>query len=1226
MFKFPKKQLKFIALASSALALVAACSNGGSSSGSNDVVIGPDPDAVSLQGVPTKGPMALADVNVFLIDRNAADLKGQLIATGTTDDQAQIIDISINSRREDSQYLIEVTSNAQTYDVSLLPARVAPAIPTLRAIINVNDDETLEDIYPTPLTTLALDMASTQMEADESLNLKNALEGSQELIFDTYGLGLAADAEELFSSTPVETDAEGQSKERTLNYRTVSEVVAAIIIDLEEQTGTTNSDDVIKAFGADLSDGTIDGKSGEVVIESFTSISEDDLLETVTPADPLSLPLPGSDTLTIADLNTVLAAETAEINPEIVEPNEEPAAPITTEDTAPIVPGTDTDGDTVVDTRDAFPEDPTESVDSDNDGVGDNSDFYPNDPRGTSITDLDRDEDGVQNDVDDFPNDPTETVDTDGDNVGDNSDQFPENSSESIDSDGDCGTTPQLGDTAGDNCGDNSDIFPNNPFEQSDTDRDCQDFLEEDDYLTESAGSLNNCGDNSDAFPEDPSETVDSDGDGAGDNSDLFPNDASESADTDGDGVGDNADAFPNDANETADTDGDGVGDNADVFPFDATETQDTDSDGTGDNSDFAPTDPAIQNICQTDIADEDKPSECFDDTDGDNVFDAFDDFPNDIAASVDSDGDDFPDAWNTGYSQEDSTTGLVLDLFPTDGSETSDKDGDGVGDNSDGFPDNALESADTDEDCALSLPQSGEDTGNGCADNSDQFPQNSAELLDGDMDCVISGGIVNSVTGVTQYLGADDGNFCADNSEPFPANPDEISDTDGDCGVVDKTSMTAGDGCGDGSDQFPFNENEIADSDFDCDTLYTQETGYPNNPTSGDGCADNSDQFPENSAEVADSDMSCTEESTNNPITGVKQFFGSTAGNLCGDETQPDDSDGDGVNDPDDLFTFNSKEWEDSDQDCDSFDSNYDYDAEDAGDGCGDNSDIFPENSAELADYDADCVVAAEDTVVNSDSGMAITQYTGLATGNGCGDNSDDAIYIGTGTLNQFSAASAFVTGIYEIEDDMANSLNGTDAPQSISLSFDVEILPSVDRTSYSSSRLILNGQFSTSNNSAIPKGTRQTWIYTDAIYTNDNNSSSVTTDPWYETGTGVYTAGTTVVSGFDITLNNVGAIEDVAAGSININGGAGDTGDSLDDKAADYLKIGAQLSTDVPALTTDPNAGAVRCDKSCDTFDRTKLTFVTITHNADGTVDLKFNLVSGSNGTGYLVYNDTP
>ncbi len=49
-------------------------------------------------------------------------------------------------------------------------------------------------------------------------------------------------------------------------------------------------------------------------------------------------------------------------------------------------------------------------------------------------------------------------------------------------------------------------------------------------------------------------------------------------------------------------------------------------------------------------------------DSDGDGINDAEDAFPDDPAASVDTDGDGMPDDWNEGYSAADSTTSLVLD------------------------------------------------------------------------------------------------------------------------------------------------------------------------------------------------------------------------------------------------------------------------------------------------------------------------------------------------------------------------------------------------------------------------------------------------------------------------------------------------------------------------------------------------------------------------------------
>lgn len=103
-------------------------------------------------------------------------------------------------------------------------------------------------------------------------------------------------------------------------------------------------------------------------------------------------------------------------------------------------------------------------------------------------------------------------------------------------------------------------------------------------------------------------------------------------------------------------------------------------------------------------------------DSDGDGVENRYDSFPDDIAASVDTDGDDHPDLWNPGFDKRDSTTGLVLDSFPLDPGEWKDTDGDGHGDNSDRFPLDPSEWKDTD--------------GDGIGDGSDRFPTINNDLL----------------------------------------------------------------------------------------------------------------------------------------------------------------------------------------------------------------------------------------------------------------------------------------------------------------------------------------------------------------------------------------------------------------------------------------------------------------------------------------------------------------
>ena len=66
-------------------------------------------------------------------------------------------------------------------------------------------------------------------------------------------------------------------------------------------------------------------------------------------------------------------------------------------------------------------------------------------------------------------------------------------------------------------------------------------------------------------------------------------------------------------------------------------------------------------------------------DADGDGIADNDDAFPDDPSASKDTDGDRYPDEWNKGKTEKDSTTGLKLDQYPSD-SKKWEKDDDGGG------------------------------------------------------------------------------------------------------------------------------------------------------------------------------------------------------------------------------------------------------------------------------------------------------------------------------------------------------------------------------------------------------------------------------------------------------------------------------------------------------------------------------------------------------------------
>lgn len=95
-------------------------------------------------------------------------------------------------------------------------------------------------------------------------------------------------------------------------------------------------------------------------------------------------------------------------------------------------------------------------------------------------------------------------------------------------------------------------------------------------------------------------------------------------------------------------------------------------------------------------------------DRDGDGVPDAEDAFPDNPQISKDSDNDGYADEYNDGYNASNSNASI--DSFPQDPTEWKDSDGDGYGDENDDFPyNNNLYAIITIEDESYDLAQGGE-------------------------------------------------------------------------------------------------------------------------------------------------------------------------------------------------------------------------------------------------------------------------------------------------------------------------------------------------------------------------------------------------------------------------------------------------------------------------------------------------------------------------------------
>jgi hypothetical protein len=623
----------------------------------------------AVNGGGVKGPMALAGVAAYLFDGASANFQGAVAGVGSTDEAAQIVALALAQPLQNI-YILEFSSQETTYD---LTTGITPVITVMRTIMTEEMVNTDAQIYATPLTTLATDLAiflaiagvdtngDGVINGSESVNSTDfivALAAAQDTIKSVFGFGLDANID-IFSTPPLLDSSTGTAEEQqqATDYRTAVEAVTAIIYQMSELSGSIDTNAVLSDLVADLSDGIIDGLPASEVSYSTQSLE-------VLDQDPNTLPIPNAFTddgtpLTVAEVSTIVAEETAvtlELSETEISDLEDT---LTTSELVDVEPDPDLDDDGVLNVDDLFPENPNESSDSDGDGIGDNAD--PDDDN-DGILDVDEgvvpnpipgtDEDGdsVLNPDDNCLNtfNPAQTntdgdlegdacdSDDDNDGVPDVTDAFPFDASESVDTDGD--GIGNVADTDDDNDGlsdieegtgdPDSDGIPNNLDTDSDGD---------------------GVDDDKDKWPTDPSQALDTDGDSVSNTLDNCPITANgDQSDTDGDLVGDVCDAFPSDPNESVDTDGDGVGDNGDEFPSDATESADGDGDGVGDNADAFPSNP-LEWV----------------DTDGNGVGDNTDN---------DDDGDGVEDG---------------LDAFPLDPTETSDIDGDGVGDNTDADDDN---------------------------------------------------------------------------------------------------------------------------------------------------------------------------------------------------------------------------------------------------------------------------------------------------------------------------------------------------------------------------------------------------------------------------------------------------------------------------------------------------------------------------------------------------------
>lgn len=348
---------------------------------------------------------------------------------------------------------------------------------------------------------------------------------------------------------------------------------------------------------------------------------------------------------------------------------------------------------------------------------------------------------------------------------------------------------------------------------------------------------------------------------------------------------------------------------------------------------------------------------------------------------------------------QEPTLDKVVLTEIDGQAKLIFDKDGDGVEDEQDAFPDNQFESLDTDSD-GIGNNADDDDDNDGWSDADEKRlntdPLNADEVpadLDGDH--------------ITDSEDSDrDGDGVENSQDAFPDNSTESVDTDGDGTGNNADSDDDNDGWSD-TDEVRLNTNSLdankkpadldgdhiadsEDSDRDGDGTDNVHDAFPNNKlesldTDGDGIGNNTDRDDDNDGW---SDVDEARLNTNSLDANKKPA------DLDGDfivDSEDTDRDGDGIENTQDAFPDDSSEYLDTDRDgtgnsSDSDDDNDGWsdldemrlntdpldaankpadldgdhiaDSEDSdrdGDGVENEKDAFPDNSVESLDTDGD-------------------------------------------------------------------------------------------------------------------------------------------------------------------------------------------------------------------------------------------------------------------------------
>ena len=299
------------------------CGSSGDSEANNTT----NETAIAVHGAGIKGPLINANVIAYQIDPSQIDLKGEIVARGNSNSNANLQLAIPENLANNGPFLIEYTDGTE------INGQI-PIIESLSTILTSQQLLAGTAVYATPISTFAI--AHARQIADSLENTADpltvglsgnnngsasiaeliaALETTSNNIKAILGLGLLTEEINLFTTSPIineSTDAQD-----TLAIRTANEVFAAIVTTLKDEiiadglsaSGTT----LVAALAKDFADGTFDKQNTGNPIAPLSTIND---IAAVFTNNPTQLNVPNSNK-TISQINELLAEEAETLAPEL---------------------------------------------------------------------------------------------------------------------------------------------------------------------------------------------------------------------------------------------------------------------------------------------------------------------------------------------------------------------------------------------------------------------------------------------------------------------------------------------------------------------------------------------------------------------------------------------------------------------------------------------------------------------------------------------------------------------------------------------------------------------------------------------------------------------------------------------------------------------------------------------------------------------------------------------